>query len=87
MDMAIIIKLCKHAYTNRFGNALFRIVECSESKIGFGLDLSDVPESQQTLVSTRFNSIMKEVCTIIAYSSKEDIAYYMSGEQVSLSLN
>lgn len=87
MDMSVIVKLCKHAYTTRFGTPTFRIVECSDSKIGFGLDLSDVPEAQHILVSSRFNGIMKEVCTIIAYSSKEDIAYYMSGKQVSLSLN
>ena len=87
MDMRIVIRLCESAYSNRFGGSSIRIVECSDSKIGYGLDLSDIPTDQHSLVSARFNKILEEVCTIIAYSSKDDLRYYMSGKQVSLSIN
>ena len=78
MDMSLVIQLCEKEYTKSYPNDNFKIVKDGKTQTGYSIDIDSIEPKKRDLVIERFNQIMKEVCTVLAFLTKEEMQEYGS---------
>lgn len=78
MDMSLVIQLCEKEYMKSYPNDNFKIVKDKNTQTGYSIDIDSIEPKKRDLVIERFNQIMKEVCTVLAFLTKEEMQKYGS---------
>lgn len=71
MDMKDVVIAAEKLYYKTYGHHV-EIVECDSSKLGFGINMTNVPVNERKEVFKRFSNILNELCTVLLYSADRD---------------